>query len=125
VSPDGRWLAYVSNESGLPEINVQSYPPGGKTVFVSEGGGTNPRWSSAGGELFYLSLKTQSVMVVDMQTNRGSTPTPRSLIPAVPRAFEVDPTGQRFLVVTQKEPDQLHLIANWFKDLREKLAEQN
>jgi hypothetical protein len=62
-------------------------------------------------------------MVVDMRTNGGTTP--RSLISSVPRQFEVDPTGQRFLVITQKEPDQLHLIANWFNDLREKLSARN
>jgi len=52
-SPDGRWLAYWSDETGRPEIFVASYPPGGGKWQVSDGGGTQPRWSGNGRELFF------------------------------------------------------------------------
>jgi serine/threonine-protein kinase len=52
-SPDGRWLAYWSDETGRPEIFVASYPPGGGKWQVSDGGGTQPMWRADGRELFY------------------------------------------------------------------------
>jgi dipeptidyl aminopeptidase/acylaminoacyl peptidase len=53
LSPDGRWMAYMSNESGLDEIYVQPFPGPGVKRLVSEGGGLNPIWSRDGRELFY------------------------------------------------------------------------
>jgi dipeptidyl aminopeptidase/acylaminoacyl peptidase len=55
VSPDGRWLAYQSNESGRNEVYVQAFPAGGGKVLVSSGGGTQPAWSRDGRELFFRS----------------------------------------------------------------------
>ena len=65
-SPDGRWLAYVSDESGRPEIYVQPYPgPGGKWQ-ISTDGGTEPLWNRSGRELFY---RTENrMMIVDVET---------------------------------------------------------
>src|SRR5262249_6998124 len=53
LSPDGRWLAYVSDESGRNEVYVQSFPRGGGKRLVSTGGGSSPRWRRDGRELFY------------------------------------------------------------------------
>ena len=53
LSPDGRWLAYVSDESGRYEVYVQSFPGGGGKRQVSTGGGIGPRWRGDGKELFY------------------------------------------------------------------------
>jgi Tol biopolymer transport system component len=55
VSPDGRWMAYQSNESGRNEIYVQAFPAGGGKVLVSSGGGTQPAWSRDGRELYFRS----------------------------------------------------------------------
>ena len=52
-SPDGRWLAYVSNESGRAEVFVQAFPGGQPRTQVSTAGGTQVRWSADGGEIFY------------------------------------------------------------------------
>lgn len=69
LSPDGRWMAYVSNESGRDEVYVQSFPtPGGKRR-VSTGGGVQPRWRADGEELFYLA-SDQNLMAVPV---RGET----------------------------------------------------
>jgi WD40-like Beta Propeller Repeat len=54
-SPDGRWMAYVSDESGALEVYVQAFPGGKSKRLVSSGGGTGPRWRADGRELFYLS----------------------------------------------------------------------
>src|SRR5436190_12119549 len=52
-SPDGRWLAYCSNESGKPQVYVQAYPGPGAKIQISGDGGTDPAWRRTGGELFY------------------------------------------------------------------------
>src|ERR1700676_5576985 len=68
-SPDGRWLAYISDESGRFEVYVQSYPgPGGKWQISTEGG-TEPVWTRNGRELFYRS--GDKMMAVDVATQPG------------------------------------------------------
>jgi Tol biopolymer transport system component len=52
-SPDGRWIAYVSNESGRPEIYVTAFPDAGRKWQISDGGGSSPRWNATGGEIVY------------------------------------------------------------------------
>jgi hypothetical protein len=121
VSPDRRWLAYVSTESGLPQVNVQAFPGLGNKVTVSQDGGNQPRWSHAGRELFYLAADDRAMMVVDVQTNAGLRASPpRVLLPAA-GPFDVDPTGERFLVLIQEKPGELHLVTNWFQELRQKV----
>ncbi len=53
LSPDGRWLAHRSDESGIPEVYVQPFPGPARRWQISAGGGCNPRWSRKGRELFY------------------------------------------------------------------------
>jgi len=69
-SPDGRWLAYASNESGSFEVYVRAFPDRGVTVQVSKGGGRVPRWASKGGQLFY-STDDQRVMVSGYRVKGG------------------------------------------------------
>ena len=108
-SPDGRWLTYVSDESGRPEIYVQPYPgPGGKWQ-ISTDGGTEPMWNRNGRELFYRS--GARMMAVDVTTQPAfsagkprmlferqyfSTPFPQTF----PR-YDVTRDGQRFLMIKQ------------------------
>jgi eukaryotic-like serine/threonine-protein kinase len=63
-SPDGRWLTYTSNESGRPEIYIQSFPPSGGKWRVSTHGGAHPRWRGDGKELFYLDLRGKKLLAV-------------------------------------------------------------
>jgi Tol biopolymer transport system component len=69
-SPDGRWISYVSNESGRNEIYVRPFPAspeqGGK-IKLSEGGGTSARWRRDGKELFYIASDTK-MMAIDVRT---------------------------------------------------------
>jgi Tol biopolymer transport system component/predicted Ser/Thr protein kinase len=131
-SPDGRWLAYISNESGRYEIYVQPYPgPGGKWQISTEGG-SEPAWNPNGRELFYRS--GDKMMAVEIATQPSfSAGTPRMLFegryePApVPIAnYDVSPDGQRFLMVKPNEqaqlaPTQINIVLNWFEELKQKV----
>ncbi len=107
-SPDGRWVAYVSDESGRNEVYVLPFPgPGGKRQISTEGGGY-PQWARDGRELFYLN--DLQMMAVDIETEPGFTAgTPRLLFEGgfVSRAggpypvYDVSADGQRFLMVQE------------------------
>jgi eukaryotic-like serine/threonine-protein kinase len=130
-SPDGRWLAYISNESGRFEIYVQPYPgPGGKWQ-ISTDGGTEPVWNPNGRELFYRS--GDKMMAVDIATQPSFTAgRPRMLFegPYEPALFpipdyDVSPDGQRFLMLKPSEeegaPTQINVVLNWFEELKQKV----
>ena len=102
-SPDGRWVAYVSNESGRSEISVQAFPgPGGKWQVSSEGG-TMPRWRKDGRELFYLGAEGQ-LMAAEVRLSPSfdsRVPTALfkvSLLESPDRQYDVSPDGTRILV---------------------------
>lgn len=127
-SPDGKWLAYASEETGRLEIYVKPFPgPGGK-YQVSTGGGDNPKWSRDGRELFFSS-DVGEVMVVDVRESGAalqlSTPRPVLKAPMVggPEGpFVVSPDGKRFLV-NQMGSDTvrlpLTLLTNWAAQLNQ------
>jgi Tol biopolymer transport system component len=110
-SPDGRWLAYISDETGGYEVYVQPYPGPGGAVQVSQGRGTEPVWNPNGRELFYRyrgSSRQGEMMAVDISTEPCLTVgTPRMLFEGeslgstsreVPN-YDVSADGQRFLMV--------------------------
>jgi Tol biopolymer transport system component len=131
-SPDGRWLAYISNESGRWEIYVQSYPgPGGKWQISTEGG-TEPVWNRNGRELFYRS--GGKMMAVDIVSQPGfSGGKPRVLFegrytpaPGTTPNYDVSPDGQRFLMIKPSEaseaaPTQIQVVLNWFEELKRRV----
>jgi Tol biopolymer transport system component len=127
LSPDERILAYVSYESGTPEVYLTTYPALDGKWQVSQGGGVQPRWRRSGGELYYLALDRR-MMAVDVRT--ASSPdigVPRALFQApVPRdlnernLYDVTPDGQRFLLVTTSEANRvppLTVVLHWEADL--------
>jgi Tol biopolymer transport system component len=133
-SPDGRWLAYVSRESGRDEIHVRSFPGAGSKVVMSSGGGGNPVWSPTRNELFYGSARNAQgqITVVPFVVKDGV------LIPEAPRQwssvryqqrgpnrmFDVSSDGTRLALarVEQVEgrvsPDHLAFVFNFFDHLR-------
>jgi serine/threonine-protein kinase len=132
-SRDGRWIAYVSNESGRPEVYVQPYPgPGGKWQ-ISTDGGTEPVWNRNGRELFYRS--GNKMMAVDVTTQLGfSVGKPRTLFegqyavsqfPNTSVGYDVSPDGQRFLMVKQDaqaiSATQINVVLNWFEELKRRV----
>ena len=104
LSPDGRWLAYVSDESGRQEVYIQPFPGPGERVRVSPGGGASPRWRGDGGELFYESADGHATAVA-LELGAGvEIGTPVPLFELGPGGydsarFDVSADGQRFLVI--------------------------
>jgi eukaryotic-like serine/threonine-protein kinase len=129
-SPDGRWLAYISNESGRYEVYVQPYPgPGGKWQISTEGG-TEPKWNPSGRELFYRS--GEKMMAVDIAAQSGfAAGKPRMLFegqyelsPVQSDNYDVSSDGQRFLMLkptVQAAPTQINVVLNWFEELKRRV----
>jgi hypothetical protein len=125
-SPDGRWIAYQSDESGRSEIFVAPFPrPGGKRL-ISTSGGSFPRWRADGKEIFYLANGTLMAAEVAIKSEGIEVGAIRSLhIPVTwPHyKYDVSADGQRFLVATpreQKSSTPLTLVQNWTALLKKK-----
>jgi predicted Ser/Thr protein kinase len=132
-SPDGHWLAYISDESGRPEIYVKPYPgPGGKWQISTEGG-SEPAWNHNGRELFFRSgSKMMAVEVTTLPTFSAGKPKllfEGQYVPVqaglMSTAYDVSPDGQRFLMIKAGEqaqaPSQINVVLNWFEELKQKV----
>ncbi|MBL8979075.1 MAG: protein kinase [Gemmatimonadetes bacterium] len=127
VSPDGQWLAYVSNESGTPEVYVRPFPEVDAARFaISVGGGVEPLWKRDGTELFFRSPRGDMFAVPVTLGRRFSAGPPRLLfsVPGLPvqdyhRSYDVHPDGKRFLMLESGGSDasELNLILNWRAEL--------
>jgi len=124
-SPDGKWVAYSSNETGKWEIYVTSFPePRGKWE-VSTGGGEQPRWRGDGKELFFLSSDSRMMAVPVTTGATFDAGSPVALFQATPMQpvsrndqffYDVTRDGQRFLILTQvkqAETAPMSIILNW------------
>ncbi len=125
-SPDGHWVAYTSNESGLSEIYVIPFPPsptGGKWM-ISRGGGVQPRWNRNGKELFYISpdsemmsvpIETQPVFMAGSPHPLFKTEMVDTGIRTGPISWDVMPDGNRFVIITANSTDtsSLTVALNW------------
>lgn len=133
-SPNGRWLAYVSAESGRDEIYVRPYPGPGGQVIVSSGGGMEAVWGPDGKELFYrngtqvmvVTVGTEQALlvepprplfdddfVIDIATGGGGNPN-----------YDISPDGEHFVFVESNGGaplGQLYVVLNWFKELKERV----
>ena len=133
LSPDGRWLAYRSNETGQPEVYVSPFPDVGAGKWpISTDGGAWPVWNPDGDELFYMG--PDGVMALEFQADTTFTPgAPTLLFARVgglggPRDMAVSPDGQRFLFLTDERADrgsedvtQIDVVLNWFEELTERV----
>ncbi|HXW08050.1 MAG TPA: protein kinase [Vicinamibacterales bacterium] len=128
-SPDGKWLAYVSDESGRDEVYVQPYPGPGRKFLVSTDGGTEPVWAGTGRELFYR--RGDDLMSVAIGPGAEfSASRPRRLFhlrfdrPGNGPNYDVSPDGRWFVVVRREDPPtagSLHLVINWGRDVAARL----
>jgi hypothetical protein len=129
LSPNGRYLAYESNESGRYEVYVQPFPEGGVKSLVSAAGGHQPRWRGDGKELFYV--EGNALMAVPVTTAGGfSAGEAQRLFETAPGALEgrghrytVTPDGQRFIIVEDAEGEQaimptIQVTQNWFAEFK-------
>ena len=127
-SPDSRWIAYRSNESGRNEIYVQPFPPvaGGGKWMVSRNGGVQPRWRRDGKELFYIAPDGK-LMAVDVSTQPVfKSGVPQALfdtgiygggaVSAGAARWDVSPDGKRFLVLSlvgSEGSEAMTVVLNW------------
>jgi eukaryotic-like serine/threonine-protein kinase len=129
VSPDGRWLAYASNELGRDEVFIQTFPQPGSLRRVSVDGGVQPRWRRDGKELFYVASNQtlMSVVVKNPTTLELGQPTPLFRFSDVffgprstPTMYEVTPDGQRFLLPgpPSEAVPPITVVLNWTAALR-------
>jgi Tol biopolymer transport system component/tRNA A-37 threonylcarbamoyl transferase component Bud32 len=131
LSPDGRWLAYSSNESGAPEIYVRPFPETATAKWqVSTAGGREPAWASTGRELIYLNGRGEMVSAEILPGTTFSVGKQRTLFPAsdfarpgpVP-SFSLSPDDKRLMMVREGEATQqseLIVAENWLEGLRGK-----
>jgi Tol biopolymer transport system component len=119
LSPDGRWLAYDSDESGSPEIYVRSFPGAESKWQVSTAGGTRPVWRRDGAELYYVS---QDNLIMSVPVKSGSTfdhgaPLPLFRVRMPPQGlYDVSHDGRRFLILDGIEPEVkagVTVVVNW------------
>jgi hypothetical protein len=127
-SPDGKWIAYTSDESGAPEVYVQTFPvPGGKRR-ISTSGGSQPRWRQDGKELFYIA-GDRKLMAVDVKLGAMlEAGVPKTLfaariltLTAYRNHYAVTADGQRFLINSMIEEigtGPISVVVNWTADLK-------
>jgi Tol biopolymer transport system component len=117
-SPDGRWVAYMSSESGRAEVYIRAFPAGAKWQ-VTTGGANWPRWRGDGKELFYRSLADAQLTAttISIRDGRLDFGGPRRLFeaPAGRFRFDVSPDGHRFLVNATEDENAtpMTLVVNW------------
>jgi Tol biopolymer transport system component len=128
-SPNGKWLAYTSTESGGIEVYIVPYPAGSGKWPVSTAGGAYPRWRRDGKELYYLS-RDDKMMAAEIRESAGKLEigAPRALfqvrqIASVGHPYDVTADGSRFLVSVQTEQpatESITLVVNWPAELNKK-----
>jgi Tol biopolymer transport system component len=128
ISPDGRWVAYSSNESGRPEVYVRSFEDGSRRSAVSTTGATSPRWSKGGDELFYVGADGQ-MMVASLDIGeRVSVNSRTELFEVSPfelgtdfASYDTDEAGDRLLVIVEAGGEGRRnrvLVLNVFEELK-------
>ena len=126
-SPDGRWLAYVSDESNRFEVYVRPFPGPGEEYQISMDGGSEPVWDRGGRELFFRNAN--QVMAVDVRTQPSfSAGRPRPLFTGPfsrgPDSidYDISPDGESFVMVNAGAEDRpathVNVIFNWFEELK-------
>jgi serine/threonine-protein kinase len=131
-SPDGHWLTYTSDESGPMQVYVRPFPGPVRNKQISTAGGTQPRWSRTGKELFYRD--GDKMMMVDVSTSSGNS----ELAVSSPKMlfeqrysfgsslsianYDVSPDGQRFVMVKEdSSANRLNVVLNWFEELKRRV----
>jgi Tol biopolymer transport system component len=128
-SPDGRWVSYVSTETGRSEIYVAPFPATGAKWQITSTGGSYPRWRRDGKAIFYMVIGSSRVL--EAQVN-GSGPTfevgeskvlfdAENMSPNIASSqYDVTSDGQRFIIITtgDQESFSLTLVQNWMSQLK-------
>ncbi len=143
ISPNGKWMAYMSDESGQPQVYVRPFPQVNEGRWqVSAGGGDSPLWAPDGRELFYRN--GDAILAVPVQTDQTFSPgTPKILFRGryltistqltnlELRPWDISPDGKRFLMVkpagltggpsSGEGPRKINIVLNWFEELKQRV----
>jgi len=121
-SPDGRWFAYVSDESSGPQVYVQPFPPTGAKYQISRDGGNQPKWRGDGREMFFLSRDGMMMAVAIDGTRQFDAAIPRPLFSSGAVSlggrgqYDVTKDGQKFFIIgmpQQSTMTPLTVVVNW------------
>ena len=142
VSPNGRWMAYVSNESGQAQIYVRPFPAVDSGLWqVSTGGGNSPLWSRDGQELFYRNGSAVMAVAVKTEPSFDIVGTPQTLFrgPYLSQPsrlvntalqtylWDVSPDGKRFLMMKEAgtaASTRINIVLNWFEELKQRVPKK-
>ena len=131
LSPDGRWRAYVSNESGASEVYVLDFPDAQGKWQISNDGGVQPQWSGAGSEIFYIALDARLMAVDVYGESEFEVGIPHALFQTqiwrgasaesgIRAQYDVSADGERFLI-NRVGPEgtgtEIHVVLDWFSEL--------
>jgi serine/threonine-protein kinase len=132
LSPNARWLAYVSNESGREEVYVRPFPDADRAkTQVSIDGGTEPRWANSGRELFYRTSRGEMVVRAVGGTETFEMGPPEILFDASQFAgdnyhaiYDLTPDDSQFVMIGTNESirEDVILVFNWIEELKAKVA---
>jgi len=129
ISPDGNWIAYMSNESGRDEVYVRPFPNVEEGKWqISRDGGVEPVWHPKGQELFYRNGRAFEVVSIKTEpTFTAGSPvvlfTGRYTLGTAVANYDLAPDGQRFLMIKtsdeeEEEQGQIDVVLNWFEELK-------
>jgi hypothetical protein len=136
ISPNGRWMAYMSYESGKAEVYVRSFPDVNKGKWqISANGGNSPLWSPDDRELFYRS--GDAAMAVRVETEPIFKPGKPTVLfrgkylsaPNTITGWDISPDGKRFLMLKEpaanapesRNPRRINIVLNWFEELKQRV----
>jgi serine/threonine-protein kinase len=131
ISPDGKWLAYVSTQLGPPNVYVSPFPEPNVKWLVSKEGGGQPIWSPDGKELFYRSGNRMMVVPIQVRDQALNAGSPKVLFegsyvshsnPPGIQFYDISPDGNRFLMMREGDlpaaQGQINVVLNWFEELK-------
>jgi Tol biopolymer transport system component len=129
-SPDGAWVAYESDKSGQSDIYARPFPGPGAEITISSGGGTEPRWSPSGNEIYYRRGGELLAVTIEKRGAELILGAPRRVLADSYRRegtgmanYDISPRDGRIVVVEDAEssdasPDRLYVVLNWLTELR-------
>ena len=133
VSPDGRWVAYMSTQSGRDEVYVRPFPEGGRRVQISNNGGVEPMWGAESSELFYREIDggTTTMIATQLRTDPELRVVGREALFSgvyyfmdnwARTVYDYDRQSDRFLVVTPDDGQagdslKINVVFNWHQEL--------
>jgi len=125
LSPDGRYIAFISDESGRFEVYVRAFPSSEGKWRISTDGGRQPVWARDGREIFYrdgdkmMAVPVETGALFQMGKPAVLFEAPFSDPDYASAQYDVSPDGEHFVMIQEAGPTQIHVVQNWFEELKE------